>query len=250
MKKITRRGFIKSALALGVLPLGLSAGEKTVHETLREQEVEEGLRLIHITDSHMDLANEESIDALMHKSEYGTLALCSANKPYSLPINFVKVGDALYFHGAKKGRKIDILKENSFASFSIVEAHAMIQSYFSSDEGLACPATQFFKSIIIDGVVEFVEEYEEKVSALSALMQKLQPEGKYKTLSDAAYTKAINATSVYKLIPKETRAKFKFGQHLTQERFEMILSHLKNRAEEMDIQTIDMMQKSRRDNAL
>ena len=84
MKKITRRGFIKSALALGVLPLGLSAGEKTVHETLREQEVEEGLRLIHITDSHMDLANEESIDALKLMVEL-------VNKEYS-DLDFVLFG--------------------------------------------------------------------------------------------------------------------------------------------------------------
>jgi Icc protein len=63
MKKVTRRGFIKSALALGILPLGLSANETTKHETLREAD-EESLKLIHITDSHMDLADEESVEAL------------------------------------------------------------------------------------------------------------------------------------------------------------------------------------------
>ena len=44
---------------------------------------------------------------------------------------------------------IDILKNNQFASFSVVESYSMIQSYFSSNDKLACPATQFFKSIIM-----------------------------------------------------------------------------------------------------
>jgi Icc protein len=58
MKKVTRRGFIQSALALSILPLGLSAKEE------RKQKEEKSLKLIHITDSHMDLADEESIEAM------------------------------------------------------------------------------------------------------------------------------------------------------------------------------------------
>jgi len=83
MKKVTRRGFIKSALALGVLPLGLSANEKTTHDTLREEEPEE-LKLIHITDSHMDLADEESMNAL-------ELMVELVNKEYS-DLDFVLFG--------------------------------------------------------------------------------------------------------------------------------------------------------------
>lgn len=188
------------------------------------------------------ITDKKIIEELLAEVEYGSLALCKENRPYSVPLNFVKVGDVLYFHGAKRGRKIDILKENSYASLSVVKSYSMIQSYFSSKENLACPATQFFKSIIIDGKVEFVEEYDEKVMALEALMQKLQKEGRYKPLSEEVYEKAINATTLYKLIPEETQAKFKFGQHLTQERFEMILKHLQERGSEVDMQTVKMMQ--------
>ena len=62
MKKITRRGFIQRALVLGALPLGLSADDKTMKKTLREEE--ESLKIIHVTDAHMDLADEDSIEAL------------------------------------------------------------------------------------------------------------------------------------------------------------------------------------------
>ncbi len=188
-----------------------------------------------------EIKDEKIIEELLDSVEYGTLAICADNKPYSVPLNFVKIGDALYFHGAKKGRKIDILKQNMQASFSVVESYSMIQSYFSSKEELACPATQFFKSVTVDGSIVFVDKYDEKVQVMSALMQKLQPEGGYKPLSDEAYTKAINATLVYKLNVEKLRAKFKFGQHLSKERFEMIIEHLAVRGDDVDSITIEAM---------
>ena len=190
-----------------------------------------------------EIKNKTIIKEVLNNAEYGTLAICNNNKPYSLPINFVELNNEIYFHGSKKGRKIDILKNNQFASFSVVESYSMIQSYFSSNDKLACPATQFFKSIIIDGEIKFVENYDEKVKVLSELMKKLQKEGKYKPLSEEVYQKTINATKIYKLIPNEIKAKFKFGQHLNQERFDMIIKHLEERGNEKDILTIKLMKK-------
>ncbi|XPV69379.1 MAG: pyridoxamine 5'-phosphate oxidase family protein [Halarcobacter sp.] len=188
-----------------------------------------------------EITNKEIINEVLNNAEYGTLALCDNNKPYSLPINFVEYNDEIYFHGSKKGRKMDILKNNQFASFSVVESYSMIQSYFSSNDGLACPATHFFKSIIIDGEIKFIENYDEKVQALSELMKKLQKEGKYKPLSDEVYQKSIDATTIYKLVPNKIKAKFKFGQHLNQDRFNMIIKHLEERGNKKDILTIKLM---------
>jgi nitroimidazol reductase NimA-like FMN-containing flavoprotein (pyridoxamine 5'-phosphate oxidase superfamily) len=188
-----------------------------------------------------EITNKETINEVLNNIEYGTLAICSQNKPYSLPINFVEINNDIYFHGSKKGRKIDILKDNQYASFSIVESYSIIQSYFSSNDKLACPATQFYKSIIIDGEIKFVENYDEKVKVLSELMKKLQKEGKYKPLSQKIYQKAINSTTIYKLIPSDIKAKFKFGQHLNKERFDMIIKHLKQRGDKKDISTIELM---------
>jgi nitroimidazol reductase NimA-like FMN-containing flavoprotein (pyridoxamine 5'-phosphate oxidase superfamily) len=185
------------------------------------------------------------MNELLDKVEFGTLALSKDDKPYSLPINFARIDKLLYFHGSKKGRKIDILLHNSFASFSALKAYSLIDSDFSSRDGLACPATQFFKSIIIDGVIEFVDDYDEKVSALSALMSKLQPKGGYKPLNDELYKKRIDATTIYKLIPDEIQEKCKFGQHLSKERFDMIIKSLENRSDLIDRETIAMMKAQR-----
>jgi len=64
--------------------------------------------------------------------------------PYSVPVNFVRIDDEIYFHGAKKNRKMEMIAQNPKVSFSVVENYLLILSYFSSTDALACPATQFF----------------------------------------------------------------------------------------------------------
>ncbi|WP_455756723.1 pyridoxamine 5'-phosphate oxidase family protein [Sulfurimonas sp.] len=188
-----------------------------------------------------EIKDKKIIEDMMSKAEFGTLALSSENTPYSVPVNFVHEENVIYFHGSLSGRKMQVIKSNPKVSFSIVENFSLIASYFSSSEELACPATQFFKSISIDGNVKIVEEKQEKIKAMTLLMQKLQPEGHYKPFSDSAYDKMINATAVLRIDVKELRAKFKFGQQLDEQRFDMIISHLENRDSDVDKATIEMM---------
>ena len=189
-----------------------------------------------------EIKDKKIIQAVFDRAEYGTLALSDEGKPYSVPVNFVAMDGVIYFHGAKRGRKMSIISKNIKVSFSVVENYALIPSFFSSTEGLACPATQFFKSIIVDGEAEVVENREEKAKMFAALMQKLQPEGQYQPFDDEEYDKVLSATAVIKINPTEVRAKFKFGQHLDEERFSMIIEHLKKRGKALDLETVYLME--------
>lgn len=181
------------------------------------------------------------INDILDAAEYGTLALCYEDKPYALPINFVTKDEAIYFHGAKKGKKMEFIKTNANASFSVVESLSLLPSYFSNDKGDACPATQLFKSVTMEGVIHFVEEYDEKVGALQALMEKLQKEGSYIPLHHAMYEKAINATAIFKLIPKTLTCKAKLGQNFTEERYQRVAKHLGERGSEKDLATLKLI---------
>lgn len=192
-----------------------------------------------------EIKDKNVINDILASVEYGTLALCEDNIPYSVPVNFVNIEDIIYFHGSKNGRKADMISKNPLCSFSVVEPYSMIQSYFSSLEGLACPATHFFRSVSIQGKIEVVSDYDEKVLALELLMKKLQKEGKYKPMNDEVYEKTINITQVYKIISLDTKGKVKLGQHLPQERFDMILEHLEKRSSEIDKLTAKEMRKQR-----
>ena len=54
MQKLSRRNFIKTAMAVGAMPLVADAKGAKI----------ESLKFIHITDSHMDLADEDSVSAM------------------------------------------------------------------------------------------------------------------------------------------------------------------------------------------
>ena len=74
MANITRRGFIKGAAAMSAMPFLAEANEGKP----------ETLKFIHITDSHMDLSDDDSIDAMK-------LMVTFINKKYS-DIDFVLFG--------------------------------------------------------------------------------------------------------------------------------------------------------------
>ena len=193
-----------------------------------------------------EITDEKIISEILDNAEFGTLALCVDNKPYSVPINFVESELEIFFHGAKKGRKIDIMKQNANASFSVVEDYSLLPSYFSSDKGDACPATHMFKSIIIDGTIEFIDEHDDKVHAMSTLMKKLQKEGKYIPLNHEMYKKALNAVAMYKLVPIDKKGKFKLGQNFNEERYTRVVSHLEERGTPKDLVTIELLKECRK----
>jgi len=194
---------------------------------------------------HFEIKDQDIIYAVLDDAEYGTLALSVDDTPYAVPVNFVRIEDAIYFHGALNNRKMKMLVKNPKVSFSVVENYALIDSDFSSTEGLACPATQFFKLVSITGRATVVESREEKARIFTAMMQKLQPKGGYKPFDDSAYDKALKATAVVKVSMDDVTCKFKFGQHLSDERFERIIAHLKARGNKIDLATVEMMEAQR-----
>ncbi len=189
-----------------------------------------------------EIKDKKIIQNLLDEMDFGTLSLCKDNVPYSVPLNFVYVDDAIYFHGAKKGKKVDIFTSNNKASFCVAKEYSFIPSYFSVEDEKACPATQFFKSIIADGEIKIVENFDEKTKALQKLMEKMQKEGKYIPLDKKeVYEKMIKSTLVYKLVINDISCKFKFGQNFSDERFTRVLEHLNHRDSKIDKSTIKEM---------
>jgi len=192
-----------------------------------------------------EIYDKPTINGVLDRAKFGTLALVDGSRAYSVPVNFVSLDGYIYFHGASKGRKMSAIKQNANVGFSVVESCSVIASYFSSSEGLACPATHFFKSISIDGRAGIVSDRDEKARMFEALMLKYQPEGGYKSFTDSVYDKSLAATAVVKIEIEDIKAKFKLGQHLKQERFDMIIEHLEERGSSTDIETAKLMREYR-----
>jgi uncharacterized protein len=189
--------------------------------------------------------NPAAIEDFLRAATFGFLATRSENEfPNIVPLNFVWTNGAVYFHSARIGQKIKDLKHENRVTFCVAEEAALIPSYFM-DEKLACPATAFFKSVIVYGVASFVDEDAEKVAALSAFMEKLQPEGGYSPfdISDPEYRRNIRSVAVTKITPTALTAKFKFGQNRGEEDWLRTRDGLRARGRSGDAEAVAEMEK-------
>jgi len=88
---------------------------------------------------------------------------------YIVPMNFGYTFEdgqiAFYLHGAKEGRKYDILRNNPKIGF---EMDCDVEPFYGQT---ACQYGTEYKSIIGKGSVEFIEEPLEKIKAMEILMK-------------------------------------------------------------------------------
>lgn len=183
------------------------------------------------------------IEEFLAQMSFGFLAATSGLAyPMIVPLNFVWTMGALYFHSSRLGQKVKALKLKNNVTFCVADETALIPSYLTSAK-LACPATAFFKSVMIFGKAESVDEPDDKVKALSAFMQKLQPEGGYAPfdMADDEYRREIKAVLVTKIVPDSISAKFKFGQNRSEEDWIKVRAGLVKRNKPKDSEAVAAM---------
>lgn len=117
--------------------------------------------------SDREVKEFDEIIAIMEKCDVCRIALNHNGYPYILPLNFgMKVENdsvELYFHGADKGTKYDLIRADNRASFEMDCGHRLVTDM----ERGTC--TMEYESVIGQGRMELVAE-EEKEEALHILM--------------------------------------------------------------------------------
>lgn len=139
--------------------------------------------------------------ALIDRCTHGTMALSTGEDvPYCLPLSFVRVGDDLYFHCAREGRKIDLLRRSPKVCVTFVG---------EDRPAFVAPAeyTTYFQSVIVTGTAGEVDGPAEKIEALRALCRKTAPE--HMDGFDAAIEKSLDVTAVWKIHMEEISGKAK-----------------------------------------
>ena len=88
---------------------------------------------------------------------------------YIVPLSFGYTAKnnayVFYFHGAKDGRKIELIKESPNVGFE------MDTNYALNTADIACGYSARFQSLIGNGVMSMVSEIEEKKLGLSLIME-------------------------------------------------------------------------------
>ena len=150
-----------------------------------------------------EVTDPEKIADIISRCNCCRIGFIDGNEVYIVPLNFgyvIKDNTYLfYFHGAKEGRKIDLIRKRPDVGF---EMDTDSEVYSLGKSGLACEYTSRFQSIIGNGTVSIVTDLEEKKYGLSLLMKRNAGEHEW-NFDD----KTVSAVAVFKLEVKKISCK-------------------------------------------
>lgn len=114
--------------------------------------------------------SEEEARQILSRCTYGVLSTVGADgQPYGIPLNYVYAPgeNALYFHCAKTGRKLENIRSTPRGAFAAVGSEEIVPEQF----------TTRYESVIAEGTISEVNEPEEKRRVLRLLCARLAPAG-------------------------------------------------------------------------
>ena len=110
-----------------------------------------------------EISKEECIEILKREPR-GVLAMSDIDGyPYALPMNHYYEDGKLYFHGAKIGTKIELLKKQNKVSFCVMDQGRQKEDHWS---------------LLIQSVVIFVDDQEEAEKIVRRLASKYNSDQK------------------------------------------------------------------------
>jgi len=112
-----------------------------------------------------EITDYSEIEAIIQRAQVCHLALFDKDFPYVIPLNFGYQDGCLYFHSAKEGKKIELLRKNNRVSFEF-DIDLAIEM---TDK--ACNWTTKYRSVIGYGRAKIIDETAAKREALNILVK-------------------------------------------------------------------------------
>lgn len=119
--------------------------------------------------------------------------------PYVVPLNYGFGKDFIIVHGARKGKKIDLLRENNKVAFNVA-----IDTEVIRDENDPSEFSMKYRSVSGLGTAKFIEDAEEKREALKIIMEHYH--GPKEPITEGM----LKATAVIKISITEITGKINF----------------------------------------
>ena len=148
------------------------------------------------------LTQEECIAILKNEPRGVLSVLGDDDYPYGMPMNhyYCEADGKIYFHGGKKGHKIDAMMRHNKASFCVYEQGFRREGEWALN----------IKSVIVFGHIEFIEDCD-KLYEIARLLS-------YKFTNDTKYIEHEIQTSGPNLRPWHTDVRTGAGAHDGQDR--------------------------------
>lgn len=147
--------------------------------------------------SQNEITNREEIIEIINRTKVVRVGMSVNDVPYIVPLNYGYENDVFYFHGAKEGRKIDMVKANPNVCFELDTDHVLV-----GVSERACDWTMTYASVMGSGVMTIIDDPKEKKTALNILMSN------YSDVKDYDYSdKMLERIGIMKLAVTEMTGK-------------------------------------------
>ena len=116
-----------------------------------------------------EVTDQEEIQKIFDDCKVCRIGIVDEDGPYIVPMNYGYVKEEgkviLYFHGAREGKKIDLIRKNPNGGIELDYKHEL-------EEGkLACQYSYYYASIIGKGTASIIDNPKEKLKALNVIMR-------------------------------------------------------------------------------
>ena len=143
---------------------------------------------------------EEEILGVLKSAKRGVLSMIGDDGwPYGIYLNplFSEADGRIYFHGSRIGHKVESLRKDARASFTVIDegTHDM-----SREPSWALT----FRSVVVFGKVEFVDDHEKALEICCDLARRFTGDEKY---VEDEIRKAGTAVQVFALVPERITGK-------------------------------------------
>jgi nitroimidazol reductase NimA-like FMN-containing flavoprotein (pyridoxamine 5'-phosphate oxidase superfamily) len=147
--------------------------------------------------------DRETIYHILDEALICHVGFVEKGQPFVIPINFARVDDAIFLHGAKASRLLKHVEAGHpvCVETTIVDGLVLARSVFHHSIN--------YRSVVLFGRGRLIEDEQEKLTALKAVTEHLIP-GRWQE-ARLPNRKELNATSVVSIEIGEASAKIRVG---------------------------------------
>jgi len=115
-----------------------------------------------------ELTNPQEILEILKNGKFATISMCRNNESYivTLSYGYDVAENALYFHCAPQGLKLDFLSANSQVCATVIEDGGYVETKCEHN----------FRSVVFWGKMHLVTDLEQKKHGMEVLLRHLEPD--------------------------------------------------------------------------
>lgn len=151
--------------------------------------------------SDREIKDMKRIYEIIKNTDICRLGLYDNEEVYIVPLNFGHINNdnkiSLFFHGAKEGRKVDIIRKSENVGFE------MDRGYEPISADVACGHSSKYQSVIGTGKIKIVTDIEEKNLGMQSIMKHITGKNDWKLPEKAMNDIVIIRLDVEKISCKE-----------------------------------------------